>query len=432
MKLKTILKTKFFNLYEKIKSSLWIIPLLMGFFSFCLAIIFIEIDKRFVEASFIADIRIIFSGDAPTAVAILTVLVSSTATIVSLIISMTMVTFTLTSSEYGPRLLRNFISDRTNQIFIGFFISAFVYSITIVTHISSSDGSFFVPKLSVTFAILLSIVSIVVLMFFVNHIAESLRVESIVKNVSSELFVVMKRVFCSEDFVEATNHDDSSNIKFDYYCKSNASGYIQNINFQNLAEIAKKSSCVFKLLCRPGHFIHKDEAIISSTIKLEDELISSIQRSIDLGTFKTASQDVEYSIDQLVEIALVALSPGVNKTFTAIACIDRLCEAIAEATVLNISSKYIEIDGELTLIKYPLEFSDFVKASLDKIRQNSNIATSIHMINSLSSIISIAHDVNKKNFLITYSQRIYENIDRSNLHTSDIEDLEKSFKSCQV
>lgn len=350
----------------------------MGLVSFIVAVLSVHFDEFLSKTNINSEIELFFSGDAPTAVSLLTALISSTATIVSLILSMTMVTFTLTSTQYGPRLLRNFISDRTSQSFIGFFISVFVYSITILTHINSSQSSFFVPKFSVTFAIFMSITSILVLMFFVNHIAESLRVESIVSSVGKELMDVMQRVFCSEDFKENTDHQ-IQDLRFDFEVSTIKSGYIQNINFKQLAKLANEKSCIFKLNSRPGHYIYERENFLSSTDALTEEEVSSIQKNIEVGTFKTSSQDVEYTIDQLAEIALVALSPGINKTFTAIACIDRLCEAISYASRWNLASKFIEIDDKLVLIKYPIEFSDFIKACLDKIRQFSNLTTSIHI-----------------------------------------------------
>jgi uncharacterized membrane protein len=403
----------------------------MGLVSFIAAVLSIHFDRFLNSANLHSKIELFFSGDAPTAVSILSVLISSTATIVSLILSMTMVTFTLTSAQYGPRLLRNFISDRTSQSFIGFFISVFVYSITILTHINSSQSSFFVPKFSVTFAIFMSITSILVLMFFVNHIAESLRVESIVSSVGKELMDVMQRVFCSKNFKESTDHQ-TQDLQFNFEVSTVKSGYIQNINFKQLSKLATEKDCIFKLHSRPGHYIYEREVFLSSTETLSEEEVKSILQNIEIGIFKTSSQDVEYTIDQLVEIALVALSPGVNKTFTAIACLDRLCEAIAFASHWNLTSKFYEIDDKLALIKYPIEFSDFIKACLDKIRQFSNLTTSIHIINSLTIIIRMTKDIDRRNYLSEYCKLTYESVDQSLLHAKDISDLESSYKQSQI
>ncbi|HUP47982.1 MAG TPA: DUF2254 domain-containing protein, partial [Thermoanaerobaculia bacterium] len=314
-------------LLDKIRSSLWFIPALMVVSGAVLSFIVVAADRRLIDAP--GRTFLLFGGGADGARAVLGTIASSMMTVTGVVFSITIVALTLASQQFGPRVLRNFMEDRGNQVVLGTFISTFVYCLLVTrTVIGGDDDAAFVPHLGVTGGVLLSILSLGVLIYFIHHVSTSIRAETIIARVAHELDHTIDRLYPQqigdEQPEERWEVPPACDMKTEI--SSTAEGYLQAVDDALVMEIASKEDLLLRFHVEPGDFIMRGQLLLEAhgrkTVdeKSRDRLMSAFV----LGSARTPVQDVEYPLQQLVQIAALALSPGVNDPFTAISAIDRL------------------------------------------------------------------------------------------------------------
>ena len=237
------------------------------------------------------------------------------------------------SGNYGPRLLTNFMTDRGNQLSLGVFIADFVYCVMVLRTIRQPDetGSFagFVPELSLLVALGLTLLSVAVLVYFLHHVPDSIRINNVVAGVGHRLMDGVEKRYPDPDKGEP---DWPAFPDEGFAIRAIRSGYIEIIDFETLAAACKEHEITVTLQIRPGDFIHPAMPLMTiQGMKQKDfeEIDGDLRSAFSIAASRTPSQDIEYSIDELVEIALRALSPGINDPFTAITCIHWLAAATA-------------------------------------------------------------------------------------------------------
>ena len=257
--------------------------------------------------------------------AILETIAGSMITVAGVVFSITIVALQLASSQFGPRLLYNFRRDTINQVVPGTFIATFVYCLLVLPTIQGKDGSSLVPHLSVAFGIALALVSLGVLIHFIHHIAGSIQAENVVAAVGRELEGAINGLFpekgprCPEEPERSWPEQTAMPL---FNCgaspvKATASDYVQTIDTDRLISLATKYDLVLRLLYRPGQFVVQGSALalVQPEECMDDKLAERINAAYTVGVQRTLVQDVEFPVNQLVEIALRALSPGVNDPF---------------------------------------------------------------------------------------------------------------------
>lgn len=359
----------------------------------------IELD-RVVPGRVDRTLSFAYTGGAEGARSVLSTIAGSMITVAGVVFSITIVALTLASSQFGPRLLRNFIRDRSNQLVLGTFIAAYIYCLLVLRTIRGPDEGDFVPGISVIVAVLLATLDLAVLIYFIHHVAMSIQANTIIANVGEELQSTIDRLFpeevgaASREPAGPTAASDLPDFEAEGKRLTIASnGYIIAIDASHLMHVASKHDILLKLVRRPGHFVIEGDpvAILWPASKASDEIHDDIRDAFQLGTERTALQDVEFSIDQLVEVAVRALSPGINDPFTAIACIDRLGTALCHIAKRRIPSPYrIDDEQHLRIIAYPVAMADLLAASFNQIRQygSSSPAILIRLLETLARIAS--------------------------------------------
>lgn len=271
--------------------------------------------------------------------ALLSAVASSMMTIASLTFTMTIVTLQLASSQFGPRLLRNFIRDRGSQMVLGTFIATFAYCLMVLRAVNGIEDHQFVPELAITTGIGLALLSLGVLIYFIHHIATSIQAGTVIANVGKELHSAIQRLYpvaIGEEEAEVPMSEANSPIadfsQTPCIIKAPESNYLQSVDSDKLFSLADEHQLILKILYRPGHFVIKNAELVSAwpLENITDAITDSIRNAFYFGSRRTLTQDLEFAIDQLVEVAVRALSPGINDPFTAVSCIDRLSAAIAE------------------------------------------------------------------------------------------------------
>lgn len=295
--------------------------------------------------------------------------------------SITIVALQLAASNFGPRILRNFMRDTGNQIVLGTFIGTFIYCLLVLRTIhGEGDGySVFVPQLSVTVGMILAITSIGVLIYFIHHAATIIQASHVISEISADLNDAIKRLFPENIGHGASQHKRSfgeipTNLNAEVPIKATGSGYIQAVDDEKLMQIACQQNLLLRLKYRPGKFVVKgsDLVLVFPEKRVNLKLTTQINDAFILGNERTEQQDVEFPINQLVEIALRAISPAVNDPFTAIRCIDRLSAGLSHLAQKDFPSPYrYDRDHNLRVIADPVTFAGLTDAAFNQIRQYS-------------------------------------------------------------
>jgi uncharacterized membrane protein len=409
---------KLAKLWDSLHSSFWFVPTLMVVLAIALSFITVWIDQS-QEANIIENIDWAYSLGPSGSRAILSAIAGSMVSVATTAFSITIVALQLASSQFGPRLLRNFMQDTGNQIVLGTFISTFVYSLMVLRTVNGVEKNVFVPHLAVSIGIALAIASVGVLIYFIHHSASSIQVDQVIKQVGYDLDVAIDRLFPERIGRSASKQVQEESlpvIPADFErvacpIKTIASGYIQGIDDKQLMQIAKENNLLLRVQQRPGRFVVKGSELVQvfSEERVNKKLITQINDAFVLGSQRTEQQDVEFPIDQLVEIAVRALSPGINDPFTAIRCIDQLSAALCHLAQREIPSPYRYDDqNQLRIIAEPISFADATDAAFNQIRQygKSSVAVTMRLLEAIAAIAAFTHRVPDRNTLQRHADMI--------------------------
>jgi uncharacterized membrane protein len=300
-------------------------------------------------------------------------------------------------------LLRNFMADTGNQIVLGTFVATFIYCLLVLRTVRRDGDTEFVPYISVTTGLLLGLVSLIVLIYFFHHMALSLQAPYVIGQVAGDLFSTIERLYPAAGTEQDRSRPGKPDVPSDFddqaqVVRAEANGYIQAIDEEDLINIAGDREMVLKLPVRPGDFIIKGMALVCALPRdrLDDETAHRLRSNFILGKQRTYTQDVEYGVEQLVEVAERALSPGINATFTAITCIDWLGAALAELFRRDFPSPYrLDSQGNLRVwFERPLTVDGVVDAAFNQIRQSArdNVAVHIRLLEKIAALRALTRD----------------------------------------
>jgi len=370
----------------------------MACLAVALAVSAVELDKAVAE-DWLKSLGWIYSGGAEGASLLLGTVAGSMIAIAGTVFSMTLVALSLASSQLGPRLLRNFMRDTANQVVLGTFVATFVYCLLVLRTIRRADEIAFVPHLSVSIGLLLAMVSIGVLIYFIHHVSVSIQADEVVARVGRELENGIDRLFpghLGKPGSKVSQAPSDADLPATFAREARAvgalkDGYLQLIDADALMALAAEEDLLLRLERRPGHYLVKGRAmvIVWPGDRVTETLVDKLNAAFVLGNQRTAAQDVEFSFQQLVEIAVRALSPGINDPFTAIACVDRLGSGLCRLARRDMPSALrFDPHGRLRLVAPGSSFAGIVDMAFNQIRQSarSNPAVAIRMLDAIALI----------------------------------------------
>ncbi len=384
------MKAQFDYLRYKLDSSFWFLPGLMIVAAIAASFAMVSLDRALLDASI--DVSgWLYSATPDGARQLLTTVASSIITVTSLVFSMTLIALTLASQQLGPRLLENFMRNRVNQFVLGFFVATFVYALLVLRTVSDIDEAHFVPSCATVAAIGMSIVSFGILIFFIHHVAQSIQADAVVANVAGNLDRLIADNLAKPG-KDAPPADDATwpedfETKGASICAA-GSGYIQTLDIDALADLAVERDVVLRLDCRPGHFVVAGcpVAHVFPGDALSDELQKEIFAKFVIGPKRTPAQDLEYEIRVIAEIAVRALSPGINDYYTATTCVDRLTAALVSIMRCTFPPQDIgDGKGRIVLRTTPLDFRGLMDTAFNDIRQSAagNTAVTVRLLEAL-------------------------------------------------
>ncbi|WP_163890159.1 DUF2254 domain-containing protein [Mycolicibacterium hippocampi] len=320
------------------RSRLWPVPALGVVLAFLAGIAVPELDGALDDSMPPRLADYIFGGGADAAREVLGAVATSLITVTSLTFSLTVVTLQLASSQYTPRLLRTFASDRFVQRTLALFLATFVYALTVLRTVrnDSEGGAEFVPQIAVTLAYLLAMASVLALVLFLGHLVRQIRIETMLEHVCADIKDTTHRVLDPldehPDHASAPSPPPGAGL-----ITARSSGFLVEVDEQALLAAAVDNDAVIWLDRPVGSDVLAGVPVAfcwSATGSLDEEQLDAVRKrvagALSTGIERTATQDIAYGLRQLVDVVVRALSPGINDPTTAVhglnSCSATLCE----------------------------------------------------------------------------------------------------------
>lgn len=333
---------------------------------------------------------VFYNGDIESARSLLSTVGGSAITVAGVVFSITIAALTMASSQFGPRLLRNFMRDRGNQLVLGTFVATYLYCLMVQRSLSVAEAP---PHLAVSIAMVMGLASLCVLVFFIHHVALSIQAPTLIASVGKELLSEIDTLFpeqLGDDDRQTTLHQDVPQTLQPRDVKAQSSGYLQAVENDELMKIACDNDLIVRLLIKPGNFVTQNQTIMQVyPHTVPDKCVEALSSTLLVSRSRSPEQDVEYSIHQLVEICLRALSPSINDPFTANTCVDWLGVAMSRLACRKFPSTHRYDDADrLRVIAPRVTFSGAMAAGFNQPRQASerHVSVTIRIIEALRTI----------------------------------------------
>ncbi len=419
------MRTWLLHLWARLRTSFWFAPALGVAGAALLAYALLGLDRSAaprIEA-WLPSLREV----SPDGVrALLSTAATSVLTLAGIAFSSTLVALTLASSQFGGRLLRNFIRSVTNQVTLAVLLGTFVYCLIVLRAVRGGDDGAFVPHIAALAAFVATLGSLAMFIAFVHHIATSLQADNIVARVFAELDEAVERRFPERasdggaEGAEGANdagQDEAERweeLDGEHEIGAPRSGYVQAVDREGLVADGAAEDISCRLLRRPGQFVPEGAPLLAVRAAAgppPEPARDALARRVLIGPIRTAEQDFEFCLRQLVEVALRALSPGINDPFTAMNCIDFLGAALSKVGGRTFPDhRFADPDGNLRLSLPPLAFTDLLEAAFHQIRQAAGGRTDIavRLLDVLSDLARQTPAGTRRDQVLAYAELVRE------------------------
>lgn len=421
---------------EALRTNLWVAPVALTAAILALFIGTYGIDRAAYDGRLTLPSWVL-SGTADAARLVLTTVAAAVITVVGIVFSITIVVLTLASTQFGPRMLRNFVRDLGTQVTLGAFVATFCYAVITLVSIGGGSRGDFVPHLSVTVALVLTLLDVGVLIYFLNHIASMIQLPIVIAKIAGTLADEISAQENGRMFGIGAARGPSCDELLEQLLTSGAdihtthSGYLQVIRHETLLKVATSADAVIQLPYRPGHFMVAGQVVARVWPAEAAHFVEqNLSRGHVTGPYRTLTQDVSFGFDQLVEIALRALSPAVNDTFTALTCVDWIGDCLCRiSTSWRPQRIRRDASGHIRVIAYQADFERLVERAYEKIRQAADGMPAV-MIRQLDSLVKVAEqtpDRSRRTILIREAERIQRASARSVVDADDRADVTRAY-----
>lgn len=380
---------------DNLRTSLWFVPSLIVAGSVALAYGLLALDAR-LPAQWWQEIPWLdrlFDVRQAGASAMLQVIGGSIITIAGVVFSITIAALTLASAQYTSRVLRNFIRDRGNQTVLGTFLGIFVYCLLILRSLSGGSQASHTPPLSLLMALILAFVGVAVLIYFIHHIVLGLQATNVVATIARDALPSIDRHFpLLHESEENEAPVDLAPVATGRRHRIAAleSGYVTAVNSRTLIAAADKVDGLIRIRLGEGRFACEGETVaeLQTERDVDDDLIERIADAWSFGTQRTLENDPGYGIRQLVDVALKALSPGVNETTTAVMCVNWLGVMLLRMTERRFPTRLLVHNSNLRVVTAAPGFADLLGKAFDQIRQcaSGNVAVLQRLLEVLQTL----------------------------------------------
>ncbi|HEX4997079.1 MAG TPA: DUF2254 domain-containing protein [Terriglobia bacterium] len=427
----------FGRIRDLIRTSFFFVPMLMITAALVGSAIFVYID-RVAGLEGLRATGWIYRHSPAGARALLQAVAGSMITTAGIAFSIMVVVLALAANQFGSRVLRNYMRDRGNQFTLGMFVATFIYCLMVMRTVHGNDtGPVFVPGISILVAIALVIGSVIVLVYFIHHTTQSIQAENILAAVAREFRDAAERLLPQRDSLDRRIGDEG-NLPAEFPTRSKlvqarSSGYLQMIDTGALVKLATEADLCVESLQPPGAFIYTGAQIARYMCFGDEEkdIAQRIRGAFALGNYRTYLQDVSFGIQQIVLIMVRAMSPAINDPFTAMACVDRLGEALALLSSRDMPpSKHFDNDGALRLVDCRPTLSELVESTLAPARSaaRNSLLVSQHLLRTLAQLATGESSSRLRPLLQREAVRLVADCEQVMEARSDLEQVQEEYR----
>ncbi len=382
-----------------------------------------HLDRSSAEPQWLIDSPWLYSSGGTGARTLLGAVASSTIGVAGTVFSITIAALSLAAGQMGPRLLRNFTPDRGNQTTLGVFRGTFSYALMVLRSVGTQSEGAFVPHLSLSVGILLAFVCVGTLVYFVGHMTGRINVDTVIELVGDEVRQAIARLTAETPGEQpppvAAWHDAVP-------VRDARRGYLQQIDPEGLADWAHRHGAAIRLLVRPGAFVFPGApiALIRPDVGGAD---AAIRAATALAPSRASSQDLEFAVRQLVEVAVRALSPGINDPNTAIGVLDNLGAALCDLVPRHLPTGVTQRKGCAVLLVRAIDNEGVVDAMFHMIRQNASgsAAVLIRLVEVLTAVASAERSPARLRALHRQADLVLAEAGHGLSSASDLDDLRR-------
>lgn len=351
-------------------------------------------------------------SDPQVAQVVLAGIAGSIMTVVSIVFAIVLMTLTLASMQFSPRIIVSFARDRVTQWTLGIFLGTFCYCMAALPAARSQPHPF-APVGTVMGAMLLAIACVGWLLFFIHHITQAISVSNIVDRIATETVAMLDTLMPEPRAPGPPLYEPEPAGGEETAISSEASGYIRFIDIPTLVSAAKACHVTLRVARRIGQFVPAGSPLLWATKagRIPTDKLAEIRDAFDLGPARTLEQDVEFGILQIVDIALKAISPAVNDPSTAISSIDQLSRILIRyVSRAPLSGSFYDPPGVLRVSVPWIDFEHLLNSAFEQIRMYSkgDVAVSLRMLRALDDIAGATGDPREKRALQEQARRTVE------------------------
>ena len=402
--------------WHNIQGSLWFIPIVLVLGSIAVAYLVAWLDSERVGGA----LPFVLEAGPDEARAILATIAGSMLTVASVAFSFTIVVFSFASSQYSSRTLHNFMDDNTNQVVLGVLLGSFVYCLLILSTVRITDEAT-VPTLSVTGALLIALIDMVLFILYIHHVAESIQAYHIVHRISKNTLPAIQHIFPAHigRDVELKPGEvvETKGVDMRDVC-AKATGYVQMVDGDMVIDITSRKDLMVVMNKSVGSFVMKGETVarVGPAGRVTPEVIDRLDYSFVLGDHRTLFQDPLYGILQLSDIAVKALSPAINDPNTAVMALNQLGVILRLVAGKELPTPVrCDETGKIRVIAEGPTFSSMAAQAFDHIRRYgmSDAAIPLKLLDVIGEVAEEVRDDARLEVLRTHARAIMEDANRS-------------------
>ena len=402
--------------------SFWLIPALLAIGGALGAFGLIALDRSNALPTWLLE-KWVYDGGATGARTLLGAIAASTIGVAGTVFSITIAALSLAAGQMGPRLLRNFTHDRGNQLTLGALLGTFCYALVVLKSVRTESEGAFIPHLSLSVGIGLAFICVGVLVYFVGHMAGRINVDTVVDLVSEDIHDAIRRLTSDTRQPDPPAEDFWENAS---PVRDHRRGYLQHLDEDGLAAWAAEHDASIRLLVRPGDYIFPGAPVALVRPATEGTELA-IRNATALGSQRVSSSDLRFAVRQLVEVAVRALSPGINDPHTAISVQDRLGAALCQIEPLHMPTGVHPGASCPALVVPHIGYEALLNTMFHMIRQNAahHPAVLIRQLEVLTQVARVERSRARLDGLRRHADLVLEDARRTVDAPSDLADVQR-------
>lgn len=434
-------------LWKNTVESFWFLPGLFTVVCAVLALVLVRWDSEITDLLGLdpQDQWWLFGGSPSSAMSVLESVSMSIMTVTGVVFSVVIIALQLASNQYTPRVLRQFMADRGNQLTLGVFIGTFTYALLVLRAIrTETAGEEFIPSLAVTVAVLLTLTSLGFLIYFINHVARSMQAPIIIDTVANDTLRILREVYprtvheWTVDEEDAT--DDLADDRDDEpaLVRATEAGYVQALERGRLLRLADEHDLHIRMDVQVGTHMLPGEVVMRvwPGTQVSSELERRFRQTLVLAQERTPHQDLRHGMIELMDIAIKALSPAINDVTTAINVIHRQAQVLLDMAWRESGPRVMKGEGgKVRVVVRRPDLNELVGLAYDQIRHygSANATLMIALMDKLADLAALTEGAAREAFvaqldatIATARQAVTESADRGRLEDAIARAMETS------